>query len=126
MSPFARQAGADPDAVDFGRRAAAGMDVTRVVDRTLELLFAAADDPQVRETLSMLRVEAQAEKHRLIDSIADIYAEVYAVDELKALVAFLEGPAGRAMRAKQGEVEARVQHATTAFLQDLALRSQHG
>ena len=111
--------GAEFDAADYGRRAAEGMDVARVVDRTLEMLLTAAGDPEVRDSLSMLQAEVRKEKTALIDKMGKIYASVYTPAELKPLVEFLEGPAGRAMRAKQGEVEARVQEATTEFLQDL-------
>jgi hypothetical protein len=112
------------DATAYGRRAAAGMDVARVVDRTLEMLFAAAQDPHIRDSLLVLRSDVQQQKEALIDKMADIYASVYTAEELKALVEFLEGPAGQAMRAKQSEVESRVQRATTEFLQDLVARHE--
>ncbi len=51
--------------------------------------------------------------------VAEIYASAYSIDELKALVAFLESPAGEAMRKKQPDVESRVRQATMAFLQSL-------
>jgi hypothetical protein len=61
----------------------------------------------------------QSEQQALVAKVAEIYASVYSADELQALVEFLEGPAGKAMRAKQADVEQKVQRATTEFLQSL-------
>jgi hypothetical protein len=124
MISFMRDGNREFDATAYGRRAAVAMDVARVVDRTLEMLFTAAEDAQVRDSLALLRGEVQREKESLIDRMAGIYAGVYSAEELKSLVEFLEGPAGQAMRAKQSEVESQVQRATTEFLQEIVARHQ--
>ncbi|NJM35726.1 MAG: DUF2059 domain-containing protein [Rhodomicrobium sp.] len=109
------------DILSYGRRAAEAMDVARVLDRTLEMLLAAATDANAKDTLAKLRLQVQSEKQGLIDKVGEIYAAVYSPDELTALVDFLESPAGRAMRSKQQDVEAKVQQATTEFLQGLII-----
>jgi hypothetical protein len=112
------------DTLSYGRRAAEVMDVARVLDRTLEMLLSAANDENAKETLARLRLQVQSEKQGLIEKVGQIYAEVYTPDELTALVDFLESAAGRAMRSKQQDVEAKVQQATTAFLQGLIVGSR--
>jgi hypothetical protein len=107
------------DVASLGRRAAELMEVPRMIDRTLELLFAASGDAEAKGTLSKLRGEVQQHRQALIAKVGAIYSAVYSPEELKALVAFLESSAGKAMRAKQGVVEAKVQETVTAFLQQL-------
>jgi hypothetical protein len=112
------------DTLSYGRRAAEAMDVARVLDRTLEMLLSAATDENAKETLARLRLQVQSEKRGLIEKVGRIYAEIYTPEELTALVDFLESAAGRAMRSKQQDVEAKVQQATTAFLQGLIVGSR--
>ena len=116
---FSSKTGAARDMAGYGRRAAEAMNVAHVLDRTLEALFATAADPTARDVLTQLRARVRTENETLIAKVAEIYATVYTADELEAVVEFLEGPAGRAMRAKQADVETKVQQATTEFLQGL-------
>lgn len=107
------------DMLAYGRRAAEAMDVPRVLDRTLEMIFSSSQDQTAREAVTKLRLKAQANKDEFLSRVAEIYASVYSAQNLKALVEFLESPAGQAMRDKQVEVEQQVKKATTEFLQGL-------
>ncbi len=107
------------DKVSYGRRAANAMDVPRVLDRTLEMIFSSTQDPDARSAVTKLRLKAQEHKDEFLNRVAEIYASVYAFEDLTALVTFLESPAGRAMREKQSEVEQQIKRATTEFLQGL-------
>lgn len=103
----------------LGRRAAEAMDVVRIMDRTLELMFAASTDVNAKEMLSSLRSKLHTEKEALIGRVGKIYEANYTSGELSALADFLESNAGKAMRAKQGDVESQIQQSTTEFLQSL-------
>lgn len=103
----------------LGRRAAEAMDVVRIMDRTLELMFAASTDVNAKEMLSSLRSKIHAEKEVLVERVGKIYEATYTAGELGALVDFLESDAGKAMRTKQGDVESKIQQSTTEFLQSL-------
>lgn len=103
----------------YGHRAAEAMDVPRVLDRTLEMIFSASQDPNAKETVAKLRQKAQENKEEFLLRVAEIYSSVYTPENLIALVEFLESSAGRAMREKQLEVEQKVKKATTEFLQSL-------
>lgn len=106
-------------ALTYGHRAAEAMDVPRVLDRTLEMIFSAAQDPNAKETVTKLRQKAQENKEQFLIQVAEIYSSVYTLEHLKALVEFLESSAGRSMREKQVEVEQKIKQATTEFLQSL-------
>lgn len=110
----------DQDMLAYGRRAAEAMDVPRVLDRTLEMIFASSQDQNAKDAVTKLRLKAQVHKEEFLSRVAAIYASVYSADNLKALVDFLESAAGKAMREKQVEIEQKVKVATTEFLQGLA------
>lgn len=99
----------------YGHRAAEAMDVPRVLDRTLEMIFSASQDPNAKDTVARLRQKAQDNKEEFLTRVAEIYSSVYTPENLKALVEFLESSAGRAMREKQVEVEQKIKKATTEF-----------
>ncbi len=109
----------DTDPLSHGRRAAEAMDIPRVLDRTLEMLFGSSNEPDARAAVTKLRATVQDHRAELVAKVAEIYAAVYHPDHLKALVEFLESPAGQAMRAKQADVEERVRRATQEFLQTI-------
>jgi hypothetical protein len=110
---------ASADSHIYGRRAAEALDVARALDHTLEMLLSSQTNQIQRDEFTRVRLLALTHKEEFIMQVAEIYASAYSIDELKALVAFLESPAGEAMRKKQPDVESRVRQATMAFLQSL-------
>lgn len=114
------QKGADgsrDDPRSLGRRAAEALNVSLVLDRTIYSLLQATTDPEALEGLAQVRILALMHKEKYIEQVAEIYAAGYSLDELKALVSFLESPAGESMRQKQPAVEDRVREATTGFIE---------
>lgn len=103
----------------YGRRAADALDAARVIDQTLEILMASSTDPGAREIMLELQSKVQTHREKLLNKLGDIYSEIYSAEELRAFLDFHDSPAGRAMRAKQSEVEERIRAATTDFLQDM-------
>jgi uncharacterized protein DUF2059 len=114
-----RDDGSNGDLHDYGRRAAEALDVALVLDRAIYMLLWSATDQVRRDEITQVRLLALHHKEKFITRVAEIYASAYSLDELKALVAFLEGPAGQAMRKKQPDVEGRIKQITTAFLDSL-------
>jgi hypothetical protein len=115
-----RDDGSNRDLHDYGRRAAEALDVALVLDRSIYTLIWSETNQVRRDEITMVRILALKHKEKFITQVAEIYASAYSLDELKALVAFLEGPAGQAMRKKQPDVEGRIRQTTTAFLESLA------
>jgi len=99
--------------------AAEALDVALVLDRSLDMLLLSETNQIPRDAITRARILVLTYKEEFITRVADIYASAYSLDELKALVAFLESPAGEAMRKKQPDVEGRIRHATMAFLESL-------
>jgi hypothetical protein len=115
-----RDDGSNRDLQDYGRRAAEALDVALVLDRSIHTLIWSETNQVRRDEITMVRTLALRHKEKFITQVAEIYASAYSLDELRALVAFLEGPAGQAMRKKQPGVEGRIRQTTTAFLESLA------
>jgi hypothetical protein len=111
--------GSNGDLQSYGRRAAEALGVALVLDRALDMLLMSETNQVRRDDLARVRLLALYHKERFITRVAEIYASAYSLDELKALVAFLEGPAGTAMRKKQPDVEGRITQTTMAFLESL-------
>jgi hypothetical protein len=111
--------GSDGDLRIYGRRAAEAMDAAVALDRSIYELIGSETDKATRDELTMVRILALKRREEFVTQVADIYASAYGLDELKTLVAFLESPAGEAMRKKQPDVEVRIRQATTAFLDSI-------
>jgi hypothetical protein len=114
-----RDDGSSGDAKSWGRRAADALDVALVLDRSLDMLLMSETNQVPRDEITRVRILALTHKEKYIERVAEIYAATYTLDELKALVAFLEGPAGQAMRKKQPDVEGRIRQATMEFLDSI-------
>jgi hypothetical protein len=103
----------------YGRRAAEALDVALVLDRSLDMLLMSETNQVPRDEITRVRILALTHKEKFITRVAEIYASAYTIDELKALVAFLESPAGQAMRKKQPDVEGQIRQAVMGFLDSI-------
>jgi hypothetical protein len=110
----------DGDLHSYACRAAEALNVALVLDQCIYMLLQSETDQASRDQITMVRILALKNKEKFITQVAELYASAYSLDELKALVAFLESPAGEAMRKKQPGVEGRIRETTMAFLNSLA------
>jgi hypothetical protein len=144
-----RNNNSNADLQNYGRRAAEAMDAALVLDASIEGLIRSETNQVSRDDITRVRILALTHKEKFVTQVAEIYASVYNLDELKALVTFLENPAGKsirkkqlegaaysldernalaallespagqAMREKQSDVEGRINQAVTAFLESI-------
>ena len=64
-------------------------------------------------------IEFDATMPALYDKLAAVYAEVYTIDDVKAMIAFYESPIGKKINAKAGEVAEKSQAASMEWAQGL-------
>ena len=111
------------DDQSYGRRAAEAFNAALILDHSIEMILTSETDQNTRDEITRMRILALMHKEKFVTQVGEIYASAYSLDELKALVAFLESPAGQAMRKKQPFVEGRIKHAVTAFLESIMAES---
>lgn len=85
------------------------------VDHLIESLIASAATVMDDTTKAALR-EA---KPAIRASMGKVYAETYTAEELRDILAFFEGPTGRALKQKQPIVERRIGEAMQSVLGSL-------
>jgi hypothetical protein len=83
-----------------------------------------ADSAKMQKVMAIVMEVDQAYLPKILDATAEAYAEVFTMDELKAMDAFYESPVGQSMLAKTPQVMSKVMASLPAFMPDMMADTQ--